>query len=48
MQRLGQSLGACMRVGDVVLLAPATSSFDLYDNYMARGDDFKRIVSKLA
>lgn len=31
--------------GDVILLAPATSSFDLYSNYMERGDDFRRIVS---
>lgn len=30
--------------GDVMLLAPATASYDLYSNYMARGDDFKRIV----
>ena len=43
-----RALAASAQVGDVVLLAPATSSFDLYDNYMARGDDFKRIVSKLA
>ncbi len=34
--------------GDVVLLAPATSSFDLYANYMRRGDDFKNIVESLA
>lgn len=34
--------------GDVVLLAPATSSFDLYSHYMARGDDFKRLVGDLA
>lgn len=43
-----RALSASAQEGDVVLLAPATSSFDLYDNYMARGDDFKRIVSKLA
>ena len=35
------------KVGDVVLMAPATSSFDLYANYMARGDDFKRRVGAL-
>ena len=34
--------------GDVVLLAPACASFDQYDNYQARGDDFCRIVGKLA
>ena len=43
-----RALAASAKEGDVVLLAPATSSFDLYDNYMARGDDFKRIVSELA
>ncbi|GHU95920.1 UDP-N-acetylmuramoylalanine--D-glutamate ligase [Deltaproteobacteria bacterium] len=36
------------REGDVILLSPATSSFDLYTNYMARGDDFKRIVEGLS
>ncbi|ATD81104.1 MULTISPECIES: UDP-N-acetylmuramoyl-L-alanine--D-glutamate ligase [Desulfovibrio] len=34
--------------GDVVLMAPATSSFDLYANYEERGKDFKRIVGKLS
>lgn len=38
--------GAAM--GDVILLAPATSSYDLYKNYMERGDDFRSIVSGLA
>ncbi|MEG2172585.1 MAG: UDP-N-acetylmuramoyl-L-alanine--D-glutamate ligase [Desulfovibrionaceae bacterium] len=33
--------------GDVLLLAPATSSFDLYANYRERGNDFKRIVGSL-
>ena len=26
--------------GDVVLLAPAAASFDQYDNFESRGDDF--------
>lgn len=34
--------------GDAMLLAPATSSFDLYANYKARGNDFKKIVEELA
>ncbi|WP_319471113.1 UDP-N-acetylmuramoyl-L-alanine--D-glutamate ligase [uncultured Pseudodesulfovibrio sp.] len=32
---------------DVVLLSPATSSFDQYENYGQRGDDFKRVVGML-
>ena len=34
-------------VGDVILLAPATSSFDLYVNYVARGEDFRRIAAQV-
>jgi len=32
------------RSGDVVLLSPATSSFDQYMNYKARGDHFRELV----
>ena len=34
--------------GDVMLLSPATSSFDQYPNYKARGDDFARIARMLS
>lgn len=34
--------------GDVILLSPATASFDLYKDYKARGDDFQRIARGLA
>ena len=34
--------------GDVVLLSPATASFDQYSSYGERGDDFKRAVEGLA
>ena len=34
--------------GEVVLLVPACTSFDMYDNFMRRGEDFKRIVGRLA
>lgn len=34
------------RAGDVVLLAPAAASFDQYDNFEQRGDDFVAEVSK--
>ena len=33
--------------GDVVLLAPACSSFDMFKDYADRGDSFKRIVLEL-
>ncbi len=33
--------------GDVVLLSPACSSFDIYDNYKARGDHFRSLVYQL-
>lgn len=35
------------RRGDVILLSPACSSFDLFNNYEERGDTFKKIVEKI-
>ena len=29
---------------DIVLLAPACASIDMYNNYMQRGDDFVQCV----
>jgi UDP-N-acetylmuramoylalanine--D-glutamate ligase len=39
---------ASAKKGEVVLLAPAAASFDLYTNYEERGNDFKRIVGGLS
>jgi UDP-N-acetylmuramoylalanine--D-glutamate ligase len=36
------------KAGDVVLLAPACSSFDQFDNYEHRGRTFKELVGELA
>jgi UDP-N-acetylmuramoylalanine--D-glutamate ligase len=40
--------GADAQPGDVVLLSPATSSFDQFRNFEERGDTFRRIVEELA
>jgi UDP-N-acetylmuramoylalanine--D-glutamate ligase len=46
---MDEAVGAAFRAaapGDVVLLSPACASFDMYDSYAQRGEDFCRCVSK--
>ena len=42
--RVSYDLG---REGDVVLLSPACASFDLFENYEDRGNQFKEAVRAL-
>lgn len=50
-ETLDQAVAAARHLaqpGDVVLLSPACTSYDAYDNFEARGEDFRRIVRELA
>lgn len=48
LERAVRRLWTSARPGDVLLLSPATASFDAYPGYAARGDHFQRIVKELA
>jgi UDP-N-acetylmuramoylalanine--D-glutamate ligase len=41
-------IAATAQPGDVVLLSPATASFDQYENFEARGEHFRALVEALA
>jgi UDP-N-acetylmuramoylalanine--D-glutamate ligase len=43
-EEIMQRARAAARPGDAVLLAPACSSFDMFSNYEARGESFRRLA----
>ena len=47
MNRAVRSAKEVAKRGEVVLLSPACSSFDMYDNYEHRGNEFKKAVNRL-
>jgi UDP-N-acetylmuramoylalanine--D-glutamate ligase len=42
-----RAAAAAAREGDLVIMSPASASFDAFKNFMVRGEFFKRIVKEL-
>ena len=42
-----RAAAAAARPGDIVLMSPASASFDQFKNFMVRGECFKKIVKEL-
>ena len=47
MQHAVERARAAAQPGDIIILSPASASFDLYPNFEVRGHEFKRIVNAL-
>ena len=47
MQHAVELARACAKPGDIIILSPASASFDLYPNFEVRGREFKSIVNTL-
>ena len=44
---LKQNKDYYLKEGDIVTLSPACASFDMFPNFMIRGNYFKEIVNKM-
>ena len=47
MQHAVELARPCAKPGDIIILSPASASFDLYPNFEVRGREFKSIVNAL-
>ena len=47
MQHAVELARAAAQPGDIIILSPASASFDLYPNFEVRGREFKSIVNAL-
>jgi len=48
LQQAVSQISTAAQSGDLVILSPACASLDMYKNFIARGDHFKRLVNTLA
>ncbi len=47
LEKAVQTAVTCTKKGGIVLLSPASTSFDMYENFEQRGSEFKRLVKAL-
>jgi len=47
LDRAMQEVKKDANIGETVLLSPASASWDQYDKFETRGDEFKKLVEKL-
>ncbi|MGC9974850.1 MAG: UDP-N-acetylmuramoyl-L-alanine--D-glutamate ligase, partial [Gaiellaceae bacterium] len=47
LERAVSAAAGSAKPGEIVLLAPACASFDQFDNFEQRGDEFRRLVGGL-
>jgi UDP-N-acetylmuramoylalanine--D-glutamate ligase len=42
-----RAAAAAAKPGEIVLLSPACASYDQFENFEQRGDEFRRLVEEL-